>query len=161
MDWYRISLVLVTWSSATAAIKSPNTCRVKCTLDLAVNKRTNNQLKTRLKLHEIWLFGERISSALGWLFLNKRSFDQTHLYLQLFAAWVAIWLSFYSKQCRVKIKNGLTAGLQSRIRGCRWYSPLSCNCLFSANPGVSTTLLNGCLTLCINLWWFCDRTSHS
>ena len=45
MDWYRISLVLVTWSSATAAIKSPNTCRVKCTLDLAVNKRTNNQLK--------------------------------------------------------------------------------------------------------------------
>ena len=53
MDWYRISLVLVTWSSVTAAIKSLNTWRVKCTRDLAVNKWNNKQLEKALNYKDI------------------------------------------------------------------------------------------------------------
>ena len=40
-------------------------------------------------------------------------------------------------------------------------SPLSWSCLFSENPGASTTPFKGLLMFSINLWWLWDRTSHS
>ena len=79
MDWYRISLVLVTWSSATAAIRFLNTWRVKCTLDLAVkqDKEQSNRKRLKLQRHDCLAKGSILLWADPFLTKDHLTTDST------------------------------------------------------------------------------------